>query len=398
MHIESIRLQNFKSFKDTRIDDLPNLCALVGANGTGKTTLLGVFEFLKDCVTFNVRDALQNLGGFKEVVSRGTETGACIEIEIQFRINIEQRQAHLNYLVSIGEENKTPVVFREVLRDSQNQALIYLDYALGQGRNTATNQQSVPHGVVGIQKISMQGTGQIERDTLALSLFGRFPNYEEVFAIHKAVRGWKLADIDTHAARGSKDASGMADHLLGTGGNLQLVARTLFENHPAIFQTILHKMRARIPGISNITPKLTEDGRLLLQFSDGAFTDPFIDRHVSDGTIKMFAYMVLLHDPQPHSLLCIEEPENQLYPSLLAELAEEFRAWAERGGQVMVSTHSPDFLNAMALDEVIWLQKVHGYSQFFRARDNQQIAAYMNDGDKMGYLWNEGFFTGAHPQ
>lgn len=69
----------------------------------------------------------------------------------------------------------------------------------------------------------------------------------------------------------------------------------------------------------------------------------------------MFAYLVLLNDPKPHPLLCVEEPENQLYPQLMAELAEEFRAYADRWGQVFVSTHSPDFLNDLELDEVFFL-------------------------------------------
>ena len=84
----------------------------------------------------------------------------------------------------------------------------------------------------------------------------------------------------------------------------------------------------------------------MLKFQDGAFEDPFLARYVSDGTIKMLAYLTLLYDPDPHPLLCVEEPENQLYPTLLWELAEEFRSYANRGGQVFVSTHSPDFLNA----------------------------------------------------
>ncbi len=55
----------------------------------------------------------------------------------------------------------------------------------------------------------------------------------------------------------------------------------------------------------------------LLRFQDGTFKDPFIARYVSDGTIKMVAYLVLLHDPNPHPFLCIEEPENQLSPKLI---------------------------------------------------------------------------------
>ncbi len=142
----------------------------------------------------------------------------------------------------------------------------------------------------------------------------------------------------------------------------------------------------------------TEEGRVLLRFRDGSFKDPFLARYVSDGTIKMFAYLVLLYDPSPHPLLCVEEPENLLYPKLLWELAEEFRGYSNRGGQVFVSTHSPDFLNAIKLEEVFWLTKEHGYSEFHPAVENEQVKAYMEDGDQMGYLWKEGFFEGADPQ
>ncbi len=195
-----------------------------------------------------------------------------------------------------------------------------------------------------------------------------------------------------------KDAAGYAEHLSISGDNLQLVANHLFENHREKFQTIISKMKERVPGIGDINPELTADGRLLLKFQDGSFKDPFIDKYVSDGTLKMFAYLVLLYDPSPHPLLCVEEPENQLYPKLLWELAEDFRSYANRGGQVFVSTHSPDFLNAAQIDEVFWLVKENGYTQVKRARDDEQIAAYMKDGDQMGYLWKEGFFEGADPK
>ena len=112
----------------------------------------------------------------------------------------------------------------------------------------------------------------------------------------------------------------------------------------------------------------------------------------------MFAYLVLLYDPKPHPLLCVEEPENQLYPSLLGELAEEFRSYARRGGQVFVSSHSPDFLNAVNLEEVFWLVKEDGCTTIKRARDNEQIAAFMAEGDQMGYLWKEGFFEEVGPK
>lgn len=75
-------------------------------------------------------------------------------------------------------------------------------------------------------------------------------------------------------------------------------------------------------------------------------------------------------------------PENQLYPKLLCELAEEFRDYARRGGQVFVSTHSPDFLNAAELEEVFWLVKQDGYTVIQHASDH----ATQNGGKPWKYL------------
>ena len=162
------------------------------------------------------------------------------------------------------------------------------------------------------------------------------------------------------------------------------------------FQRVLDAMRRRVPGVSIVEPRQTEDGRLVLRFQDGSFKDPFIARHVSDGTIKMFAYLVLLNDPSPHPLLAIEEPENQLYPELLPELAEEFRSYAERGGQVFISTHSPDFLNALALDEIYCLRKESGFTVVSRAGDSENLRALFEAGDLPGYLWKQGLFEGVN--
>ena len=174
-------------------------------------------------------------------------------------------------------------------------------------------------------------------------------------------------------AQPSTDA-GFAQHLSARGDNLAQVARFLYEHHRDRFDRILALMRARVPGVTAVEAKLTVDKRLVLRFHDSSFKDPFIARRVSDGTIKMFAYLILLHDPRPRPLLAVEEPENQLYPAQLRELAEEFRDYGRRGGQVFVSTHSPEFLNGVKLDEIYWLVKKDGFATVRRASDNEAVA------------------------
>ena len=147
--------------------------------------------------------------------------------------------------------------------------------------------------------------------------------------------------------------------------------------------------------MEKVEARPTEDGRLVLRFQDGSFKDPFIARYVSDGTIKMFAYLVLLYDPRPHPLLAVEEPENQLYPSLLAQLVEEVRDYARRGGQVFVSTHSPDFLNGAKLEEIYWLAKAQGFTTIRRVSDSKLLRDLRAEGDLPGALWKQRLFEEA---
>ena len=198
-------------------------------------------------------------------------------------------------------------------------------------------------------------------------------------------------------ARPSAEA-GYAEHLSARGDNVAQVAQYLYENHRPEFDEVLEAMRSRVPGITDVEARPTEDGRLVLRFQDGSFRDPFIARYVSDGTIRMFAYLVLLYDPKPHPLLAVEEPENQLYPSLLGELVEEFRDYARRGGQVFVSTHSPDFLSEANLDEIYWLEKAGGFSQVHRASASEHPRGLIEAGDRPGELWRQRLFEGADPQ
>jgi len=395
MQIEFLRIKNFKSFRNVEIAEIPRLCIVVGANGTGKSTLFDVFGFLKDCLVYNVKQALQVRGGFKEVLSREADVSESIEFEIKFRMEIAGIFRLVTYFIQIGFDKNSPIVKREVLRYKRGRygsPFHFLDFSSGAGY-AITNEEDFDKQEEELDR-EIQSVGS---DALAIKGLGQFERFRAANAFRRLIENWHVSDFHINVARGSKDSIGDYDHLSVTGDNLQLVARNIFENNPDLFQRIVSLMQLRVPGISDISPELTQDGRLILSFQDESFKDPFIDRYVSDGTIKMFAYLVLLYDPNPHPLLCVEEPENQLYPSLLWELAEEFRAYSERGGQVFVSTHSPDFLNAAQLDEVYWLIKYSGRTKVVRAKEDKQIAEFMAEGDQMGYLWKEGLFQGANP-
>ena len=395
MKIETLRIKNFKAFKYVEMVDIPNFCVIVGANGTGKSTLFNVFGFLKDALTTNVTTALIKQGGnrgFQEVRTRNSD--GAIEIEIKFR-EIPTSPL-ITYSLQINERNGKVFVEREILkyrRGSGGQPWHFLDFSDGKGVAVINELDSVKDS----KDLQREEQSLKSPDILAVKGLAQFKRFPAVVALGDLIENWHVSDFHISKARPEQDA-GYAEHLSREGENLSLVIQYLYQCYNNVFNEIIQKIKHRVPGITNVDAKTTEEGRVLLKFQDGAFEDPFLARYVSDGTIKMLAYLTLLYDPNPHPLLCVEEPENQLYPRLLPELAEEFRAYSERGGQVFVSTHSPDFLNATKLEEVFWLVKENGYTTIQRASNDAQIKVYMDDGDQMGYLWKQGFFDGVDPE
>ncbi len=390
MRIERIRIQNFRVFRDVDIDHVPALAFFVGANGTGKSTLFDVFGFLRDALQNNVHVAVTRRGGFKEVLSRGATGPICFTVKFR-----EADGPLVTYHLEVTERDGRAVVASEVLkyrRGQHGRPWHFLDFSDGEG-SAVTNEVDY-----GKPDAEMQRERQRldSPDILAIKGLGQFERFKVVSAFRRLLERWHLSDFHIHAARPSQE-TGYAEHLSPEGDNLPLVTRYLYERHRDVFQALLQRMKERVPGVAKVEATETVDGRLVLRFQDGAFQDPFIARFVSDGTIKMFAYLVLLHDPSPHPLLCIEEPENQLYPTLLTELVEEFRDYARRGGQVMASTHSPDLLNAAEVDEVYWLEKQGGFTRILRAGEDRQVRALVEAGDKMGALWRQGFMGGANP-
>ncbi|MEA5472096.1 AAA family ATPase [Spirulina sp. 06S082] len=393
MKIVSIKIKNYRVFESLEIKNIPGFCVIIGANGTGKSTLFDIFSFLRDALKNNIRQALQVRGGFNEVITRGKEKEN-IEIELKFRMEILDIERLVTYKLIVGQEKRRPIIKREILRYKRGEygsPYHFLDFQKGKGY-AITNEEDFKSD----EELEKEEQSLESSDILAIKGLGQFQRFKAANAFRSLIENWHISDFHISNARGSKDAL-YAEHLSPTGDNIAIVAQYIYQEHPEIFKQVIKRMQERIPGISKVEAKNTEDGRLILKFQDRAFKDPFIDRYVSDGTMKMFAYLILLFDPKPHPLLCVEEPENQLYPTLLIELAEEFSSYASRGGQVFVSTHSPDFLNAVPLESIFWLKKEQGITTIAKASEHEMLRNLVQAGDLPGYLWSQGWFEGVAP-
>ncbi len=390
MKIESLEIKNFRVFKHAEVNGITNMAVFLGENGSGKSTFFDVFGFLHDCRNVGVKRALMKRGGFNEVVTRESE--GPIEFVLKFRPSDDEPL--ITYELSVGLQGNTPVVKREVLRlrrGSKGAPWKVLEFSNGSG----TAVQGEINTYEDVKKADTRAKQKLTSpDMLAVDSLGQLQEFAAVSALRQLIDDWYVSDFRI-VVGSERQVFSDGTALSQSGDKLSAVTLQLKEEHPELFEQVLCKMRERIPGVEKVEAIQSEDGFILLRFGSDRFVNPFSAKFVSDGTIKMFAYLMLLADPHPHALLCVEEPENQLYPELLRLLAEEFREYANRGGQVLISTHSPDFLNAIGLSELFCIVKREGYSKIVKASDMPLVSSLYREGDKLGWLWNQGILPEA---
>lgn len=377
--IEYLKVQNFRALREVEFKDLTPLTVLVGPNGSGKSTVFDVFAFLAECFELGLRRAWDKRGRAKELKTRGGD--GPVSIEIKYR---EPGYPLITYHLAVGERSGAPVVFEEWLRwkrGSHGQPFRFLDYHEGQGRAVSGELPDAQDRRVEVPLKSP--------DLLAVNALGQFAEHPRVAALREFITGWYVSYLSADSVRGQPEA-GPQERLSKSGDNLANAIQYLAEQHKTQLDRIFQVLRQRVPRIERVLAETMPDGRLLLQIKDAPFSHPVLARFASDGTLKLLAYLVLLYDPAPPPFIGIEEPENFLHPRLLPELAEECRAASERT-QLLVTTHSPFFLNALRPNEVrvLWRDE-YGYTQTRRTADLQGVPEFVKHGALLGHLWMEG--------
>jgi len=385
--IEYLRVQNYRALRSIELKNLTPLTVFLGPNGSGKSTVFDVFAFLAESFGGGLRKAWDKRGRFKELRTRG-EQGPIV-FEVKYR---EKKDAPLiTYHLEIDEDQKGPFVAREFLnwkRGSNGRPFNFLDFQSGTGE--------VVTGDMPDEKDTRVAETLASRELLAVNTLGQLAKHPRVGALRRFITGWYLSYLAADNTRGVPEA-GPQERLSTTGDNLPNVIQYLKEQHGERLASILLKLTQRVPRLEKVQAEVMPDGRLLLQVKDAPFEQPVMAKFASDGTLKMLAYLTLLHDPDPPQLIGIEEPENQLHPRLLPELAEECRM-AASSSQLMVTTHSPFFVNRLAPEEAWVLYRTEdGFTQARRASDMQGIKEFIEEGALLGDLWIEGHFEVGDP-
>lgn len=396
--IQGFRVQNYRALRDVTLGrlsyqqhgkPLTPFTVVIGKNGSGKSTLFDAFGFIADCLSYDVETAcdMKQRGGFERLRSLGTD--APIRFEIYYREAITGRRTTYEFSIALDESGR-PFVESEVLKQrlagyKSGRSFLRLYHGKGQ---VWSGEEAVE--IEGKKDRAQESVELTDLRQLGIATLGTLKEHPRIKRFRDFLKGWYLSYFYPDAARVLPSA-GPQKHLNIHGDNIGNVVQFMEREHKERFQSILDRIAAKIPGINSIDTRVTEDKRVLLRFNDSAFADPFFAQQMSDGTLKMFAYLLLLEDPEPPPFICIEEPENGLYHKLLETLAQEFRSHAtgkKNAPQIFVTTHQPYFVDALSPDEVWILEKgSDGYSTVQRVSDLEIVKNLVAEGLPLGGLW-----------
>jgi predicted ATPase len=386
-----IRIRNYRALADVGVgqvkyasgEPFPPLACFIGPNGSGKSTLLDAFGFVADCLLEGVEAACDkpHRGGFQRLHTQGTD--GPIEFEIFFEDDDPARP--IVYTVSIDIEDGIPIVTKEWLRQRQKgetrgKPYYFLKLEKGSGKVWAGDRLSGK----GAQDERVDLADQTK---LGITTLGNLEQHPRIVRLREYIEGWYLSYFVPDAARKLPPA-GAQRWLDREGSNVGNVLQYFQRQYAPQFKSILDQVTQSIPGLRKIKPEPSQDSRLLLRFDEQGYRDPFYQHSMSDGTLKMLAYAVLLADPQPRPFIGIEEPENGLYVQLLEGLARQLARHAREKTQILVTTHSPYFVDAFKPDQVWVMDKAkEGHVKVRRAADFKAVKAMEGEGLTLGSLW-----------
>ncbi|MCD7816448.1 MAG: AAA family ATPase, partial [Bacteroides sp.] len=379
-------------------DELGNMVAVIGPSGNGKSTLADAFGFISECISSDVETACDshNRGGYDQLVSQGS--GKSIHFEIYYKENNNSRP--ITYELTIAKDKYSrPYVKEERLRQRRpgqkwGRPLSFLNLVDGkgyafEGKDSGREEDGSVFG-----KDRQIDVELADSRKLGIVTLGAMKQYPRIELFLNFLRSWYLCYFTPDAARQLQTAA-PAQYLNRTGSNLNNVAQYMYRENPAEFKKILADIQTKIPNIAKIEPVKLQNGQMVLEFWQDGFEKPFFSQRMSDGTLKLFAYYLLLHERNPRQLVFVEEPENGLYHQYMAKLAIEMKksAGSGYGKQLFVTTHSPFFVNALSPEEVWVLEKQdNGFSVAKQASSYAFVKDLASEGAQVGDLWYSEYF------
>jgi predicted ATPase len=351
--LERIEVRGFKSIRE--MDLKPgSLNILIGANGAGKSNLLQVFELLNQVAEGNLQVFVAQSGYADALLHFGQKVTDEIVVRLDF--------GRYGYEARLGATASNTLFF--------------------------TTEHHWRHGLVFEHPLEKLVEGGHQETTLLGSSISK--------EILQSFKSWKIYHFhDTGKASKVRLTGDIGDNAIfrPDGSNLAAVLYLLSRTQRDHYDRIVRTIRLAAPFFDDFTlrPDPLNTDKIRLEWREKGSDAYFNAASLSDGTLRFMCLAVLLLQPEPPSIVLIDEPELGLHPYAITLLADMLRGAAEKT-QVIVSTQSAPLVNQFEPQHIVVADREDGQS-VFRRLDRGELESWLDEYG-MGDLWEKNVIGG----
>lgn len=334
--IEALGIRNFRAIADSDLVLAPGLNILVGPNGSGKSSLVEALRFLHEAVVTDPTKALARWRGWASVRHRAA--GPSDPVQLILRIREHRTALSASYALQLLQaENGIDVRVGFESLDRKTSP--------GAGAKRALFQAHLGQGQVRDEVTKDWVDFELPDRDLALRYHADRLRHKQIVPFAEDIASWRFVNPVPVLMRPPTPLSvDPAWQETGIAVALQLARATRDELHQ-----VSRRLARLVDGADGLEARLSSEGALI-EIKEQVHKGLFPSWTLSDGTLRILAILTALHIGPPPALLCVEEPENSLHPSVIDALLTEFRDASDRGTQVIITSHSPYLLNRVSLD------------------------------------------------
>ena len=318
--------------------DLDNPTFIVGQNGSGKSNFADAFAFLSEAMASRLQDVIERRGGFSAVSHRSSGRGRPANLTLSVTLekpdsDTTEASYHIDLRPRRGYDFEVATETCTVKRFDGSEHWFARRSVKGSNKSWKSSVESLAPAV--------------EPNALALPLVG---GDERFGAVLRFLSGMRTYRIEPGALRVPQERD-RGTGLRSDGSNAASVLREIQRNEEDRTR-VCQLLESVVPGTVDVRPK-TLGNKLTLEFTqnrDGAEPIKFGAFSMSDGTLRVLGLIAAVFQRPAPSLLVIEEPEASMHPGALGSILDVLRL-ASRSMQVVVTTHSPDILDAKWIED-----------------------------------------------
>lgn len=375
--IRSLKLRGYRPFDDFAAD-LSELEVIVGANGSGKSSLFEFLRFLRDAVQQDIPPEIVAGSTGQQIFHRPGPDRFRWEIDVQLhqpKYFSSDDQDLFSHTVTYEGEVHGPVgrvqVWFEGAQPADAKSSSYF-LRIQDGEGLAQDPET---GQLARQELSLPKSNR-----LALGLMTN-PSLATLYHLREFVIGWRFYsafDVDGDKIRGPVSIE-QEPVLRENAGNLSAVLFHLMTEHPLVFDELKTHLRSAIPGFRNLTVKARGGpGQVIAFWQEEGVDDELSLADLSDGILRFLCWTTLCLVPNPPTLVCIDEPDQGVHPRTLPILAGLFEKAGART-QWLLATHASYFLTQFDVSRIAVMKKVDGESRYLKPGDSATLCANLED-------------------